>query len=382
MPSPFVRRLRRALGTSLPLLLLAVLPAAPLAGQSVMERPPNTTGTWTGAPGSLYFNFIHRFTDTGEPARKVINYPTFLLGVGLPGDILLGTRYGTNSDLVAGIPNEWEFFGRVTPVSQAAGAPLDLSLHAGYNHAAESADGEVTLARRVGDVRVLGSIRAFSDAFATGESRWAWSAGATWRLHDWVALAGDYGRLFDLDDADGEYAWSAGIHLQIPYAPHSLSLHASNATTNTLQGSSVGVSETRWGFEFTVPVTLSRYFGAADDGGSASERATEPAGDVAAEVGMTNRLRFTPDTVRIRVGETVRWRNTSDILHTVTADPAEARRGSSVALPDGAEAWSSGNMAPGDTFTRTFTVPGTYTYFCVPHELAGMVGTVIVEEGS
>lgn len=359
-------------------LLLAGLGPGSAAGQSVLDRPPNTTGTWSGVAGTLYFNFIHRFTDTGAPTRKVVNYPTFLIGAGLPADILVGARYGTNSDLVPGIPNEWEFFGRIAPVAEAKGHPLDLSLHAGYNHAAESADGELSVGRRIGDLRLLASVRAFSDAFAMDETRAAWSAGATWRVHRWVALAGDYARLFDLDEDEGQGAWSAGVQLQVPYTPHTLSLHASNATTNTLQGSSIGVSETRWGFEFTVPITLSRYFGRGGDGEEADPAATE---DVAAEIGMTNQLRFSADTVRIRVGQAVRWRNTSDLLHTVTADPDRAVRDSSVSLPAGASTFDSGNLEPGAVFVHTFTVPGTYTYFCVPHEVAGMVGTVVVEEG-
>jgi plastocyanin len=27
---------------------------------------------------------------------------------------------------------------------------------------------------------------------------------------------------------------------------------------------------------------------------------------------------------------------------------------------------------------HTFDVPGTYQYFCIPHEMAGMTGTVVV----
>ena len=41
------------------------------------------------------------------------------------------------------------------------------------------------------------------------------------------------------------------------------------------------------------------------------------------EVTMTNQLAFAPDTLRILPGETVVWRNTSDVIHTVTADPGK-----------------------------------------------------------
>jgi len=100
--------------------------------------------------------------------------------------------------------------------------------------------------------------------------------------------------------------------------------------------------------------------------------------DPAAVVEMTNTLTFTPDTVTIGQGETVRWKNTSVLVHTVTADPEEATLDGSAMLPAGAEAFNSGNMDPEDTFEHTFEAAGTYTYFCVPHEAAKMRGTVVV----
>lgn len=100
---------------------------------------------------------------------------------------------------------------------------------------------------------------------------------------------------------------------------------------------------------------------------------------LAATVDMTDDLRFTPSTVTVQVGATVTWRNTSQVMHTVTADPNLANDPSHVQLPQGAEAFNSGNIGPGDSYSRTFDVAGTYTYFCIPHEGQGMIGTVIVE---
>ncbi len=96
-------------------------------------------------------------------------------------------------------------------------------------------------------------------------------------------------------------------------------------------------------------------------------------------VGMTNALRYRPSEVTITVGQTVEWRNTSNVVHTVTADPALASNRDDVQLPPGAQPFHSGNMMPGAVFRYTFQVPGTYRYFCIPHEYAGMVGTVHVE---
>jgi plastocyanin len=102
-------------------------------------------------------------------------------------------------------------------------------------------------------------------------------------------------------------------------------------------------------------------------------------GGPAATVGMTNTLEFDPDTVRVQVGETVRWTNSSIIVHTVTADPDEATKDESVRLPEAAAPFDSGDMDPKATFQHTFEVPGTYRYFCIPHEGTKMYGTVIVE---
>ncbi|NIP80312.1 MAG: hypothetical protein GWM90_14240, partial [Gemmatimonadetes bacterium] len=93
---------------------------------------------------------------------------------------------------------------------------------------------------------------------------------------------------------------------------------------------------------------------------------------------MDNRLRFLPDTVRVAAGETVRWENPSDVVHTVTADPSRAMRPENVALPEGAERFDSGDLLPRGSFSHTFRVAGVYRYVCVPHEGAGMTGVVIV----
>lgn len=99
----------------------------------------------------------------------------------------------------------------------------------------------------------------------------------------------------------------------------------------------------------------------------------------AAVVEMTSQLAFEPGEVRIAAGETVEWRNTSVLVHTVTADPERAARPRSVSLPEGAEPFHSGRLRPEETYRHTFDAPGTWRYFCVPHEAAGMTATVVVE---
>ncbi|HUE96139.1 MAG TPA: plastocyanin/azurin family copper-binding protein [Longimicrobiaceae bacterium] len=107
---------------------------------------------------------------------------------------------------------------------------------------------------------------------------------------------------------------------------------------------------------------------------------TSPNGDgVVVTVDMTDALTFTPRTVTIRAGQSVRWRGVGNAVHTVTADPSLARDPANVRLPAGAEPFDSGIIQPGGQFVRTFTVAGRYDYVCLPHETVGMLGTVIVE---
>ncbi|MEK0084421.1 cupredoxin domain-containing protein [Benzoatithermus flavus] len=103
-----------------------------------------------------------------------------------------------------------------------------------------------------------------------------------------------------------------------------------------------------------------------------------PAG-AAAVVDMTNTFSFRPELVRIPVGGTVVWRNRSLVSHTVTIDPAKVRDRGAVSLPRGAQPFDSGSIPRGQIWPRTFVVPGTYRYVCLPHyDVFGMVGTVLV----
>lgn len=97
---------------------------------------------------------------------------------------------------------------------------------------------------------------------------------------------------------------------------------------------------------------------------------------------MTAKIRFEPADLTIRAGETVTWRNDGTIPHTTTDDPAQNPVATSHAeyaqLPAGAAPWNSGLLQPGQSFSYTFTVPGGYHYFCIPHVLSGMRGMITV----
>ncbi len=362
-------------------LAAALLTVGPLAGQSVLDRTPNLSGGWTGEEGTVYFNFLHRFWKVeAVDEDKVLNSPTFLLGVSLPGRVLLGLNYASNSLVDGEEFNETEFYGRWAFLATTAGAPVDVAVTAAFNEAASSGDFELSLAVPLGPVTLHGVGRLLGQVAELGdETGWAVGGGAVIRLTDGVAIAGDVVSLTNRDiigtDATDELdvAWGVGLQLAMPGTPHTVSLQLSNARTSTLQGSSFGDGQTRYGFEFTIPFTLSRYFGRRQ-----SRSTGDASGTVAAEVAMNDQLRYTSETVRIRTGQAVRWTNTSSLIHTVTADPSKANNANSVVLPSGARPFDSGDLRPGDVFTHPFSEPGTYRYFCIPHEGAGMVATVIV----
>lgn len=89
---------------------------------------------------------------------------------------------------------------------------------------------------------------------------------------------------------------------------------------------------------------------------------------------------YEPARVSVKVGEPVQWINTGKTVHSVTLVPDDAQNSKDASEPAGAKTFDSGFMPPGGTFSYTFTVPGTYHYFCVPHEKAGMVGVVTVKK--
>lgn len=88
---------------------------------------------------------------------------------------------------------------------------------------------------------------------------------------------------------------------------------------------------------------------------------------------------FMPQTIVVNAGETVVWRNSSEVTHNVVADPGRAVYAIDVKLPSGANPFGSGYLQPGQPFSHTFTVPGIYRYVCTLHETSGMKGVVIVK---
>jgi len=341
------------------------LGAAPARAQDVLDRTPNLAGGWVSRPGMVHFNFLHRFSSSDAPERKVTSAPTFLLAAGLPGRLLAGVHYATNSELTPNYPNEWEFFGRFGALRQAEGAPLDLSAQAGYNLSAEGPDAELSAARRQGAVRGLAALRLLSPLADEDGAKVAVAAGVAIRLTRDIALAGDVGSLTERRPGE-DAAWGVALQLGIPHSPHTFSLQVGNTNNATLQGASRGTGRTRYGFEFTIPITLARYFGghrpapAARPSGAAAAPAAPAARSDTVEVAI-EAYAFRPNRVVVPPGTPVRFTNRDRLAHTVTED---------------AGGLESGEIPPGQSRTLVFDRPGPHPFHCTPHPF--MTGTVEV----
>jgi plastocyanin len=72
---------------------------------------------------------------------------------------------------------------------------------------------------------------------------------------------------------------------------------------------------------------------------------------------------FAPQTLTVKAGTTVTWTNRDDIPHGIGSSNNAFKR--------------SAALDTDDSFSFTFTTPGTYQYFCYLHP--HMVGSIVVE---
>ncbi len=71
---------------------------------------------------------------------------------------------------------------------------------------------------------------------------------------------------------------------------------------------------------------------------------------------------FSPATLNVAVGTKVTWTNKDGTTHTVSSDT---------------NAFNSGNLADGASYSYTFNTAGTYAYHCAIHTY--MKGTIVVK---
>jgi plastocyanin len=341
------------------LLVAAVPPGA--EAQAVVDRTPNLADSWTVPPGVIQFNFLHRLEVSAPPVRKVTSFPNLHIATGLPLGVNAAIDYTTNSTVFSGIPNEYQLGLRRPIVRQSSNTPLDMGLVAAYNFAAQSFDGELSLGRRLGPIRLLGTVRGISSGYDAQRSLWGVGTGLVVRLTSWLSVAGDVFDLVDAPDAvGGTTAWGAGAQLRIPYSPHSVSIQLTNTQNASIEGAARGIKGAHLaGFEFTIPFTLSRYFGRRE---RPTPDAAIPERDGQPAVAQIANFAFNPGDIRVRAGTRVRWVNGDRVEHSVTA-------------ADGS--FDSGLIGPGHAFERVFDRPGSYAYHCTPHPF--MSGRVIVE---
>ncbi len=93
-------------------------------------------------------------------------------------------------------------------------------------------------------------------------------------------------------------------------------------------------------------------------------------------VGPGNALVFTPATITIAVGDTVRWTWQSD-GHSVVSGPPGSADGL-FCSPFDSQCPNAQLSNTGSTYQHTFTQAGSFPYYCSSHFALGMVGDVEV----
>ncbi len=96
-------------------------------------------------------------------------------------------------------------------------------------------------------------------------------------------------------------------------------------------------------------------------GSPANEAASKP-GNGPVQVKIDN-FTFAPTPLTVAAGTTVQWVNRDDIPHTVVSDDRTT--------------FKSKAMDTDESYSYTFSKPGTYTYFCSIHPK--MTGKVVVQ---
>jgi plastocyanin len=79
---------------------------------------------------------------------------------------------------------------------------------------------------------------------------------------------------------------------------------------------------------------------------------------------------FSKPKLTVKVGDTVKWTNEDSVPHTVTTTSGPAK-------------FDSGNLSKGQSFSYTFTKPGTYQYYCAVHpDMTAEITVVADSSGS
>jgi plastocyanin len=112
-----------------------------------------------------------------------------------------------------------------------------------------------------------------------------------------------------------------------------------------------------------VAVATSTMLAAAVLPGSAQ---TTPPAPTQPNVVSIDNFTFTPQTLTVKAGTTVTWTNKDDIPHGIASNNNAFAR--------------SKALDTDDSYSVTFSTPGTYKYFCYVHP--HMTGAIVVEPGN
>lgn len=99
--------------------------------------------------------------------------------------------------------------------------------------------------------------------------------------------------------------------------------------------------------------------------GTGTKATVTTANTTAVAVNIAN-FAFSPATLTIKAGQTVTWTNNDSATHTVTSGTNRTFDGK-----------YDKSLKQGESWSHTYSDPGTYEYYCKPH--TGMTGKVIVQ---
>lgn len=278
-------------------------------------------------------------TTPPDPTGIVSGSVTLAAGGGVPGAELELTRSGaTPRSRTTGADGSFSF--TAVPVGQwslSITPPGDLELAAGQSASVSVnvSDGQTSVA----DFELVEPAAPDATIVARAEVEGAARSGVTMRL---FASGGSTVLDTETTNASGEaeFLVDAGAYDVQITVPNGLDLSEGEQARKPVTAVS----------EQSVTVTFALE--------------PEPQGTVF-EIEATSSFTFSPANPTISVGTTVRWTNTSNVLHTVT--------------PDDHDEWASATLpSNGSTFSHTFDTPGEYPYFCEPHA-PGMAGVITVE---
>jgi plastocyanin len=154
------------------------------------------------------------------------------------------------------------------------------------------------------------------------------------------------------------------------YATNATMTSTGNATNATMTSTGNATNATMTSTGNATNATMTSTGNATNATGASGGNTTTSVSIVSGSSSLTDTA-FQPNPVQVSVGSTVTWTNDDSQPHTVVSGQN--------AQPDGKFA-SSPNfnplIAPGQTFSHTFTEAGQYPYYCALHP--NMVGTVSV----